>query len=88
MCEALETTASEEIDRGFLVGVHNARGVVWRGRGGDQERELAAKYRTRSMELANEFPYVSRLLEDLAASYERDASWHDTRSELEDRLGR
>ena len=40
------------------------------------------------MELANEFPYVSRLLEDLAASYERDASWHDTRSELEDRLGR
>jgi plasmid maintenance system antidote protein VapI len=88
VCEALETTASEEIDRGFLVGVHNARGVVWRGRGGDQERELAAKYRTRSLELANEFPYVSRLLEDLAASYERDASWHDTRSELEDRLGR
>jgi pimeloyl-ACP methyl ester carboxylesterase len=39
-------------------------------------------------DIGNMVGYVSRLLEDLAASYERDASWHDTRSELEDRLGR
>ena len=87
VCDAMEVIASPQIATGFIVGVHNARGAVWRGRGGDQERELAAKYRTRAQELAIEFPYVSNVLQDLAKSYERDAQWHDTESELRDRLG-
>ncbi|MBM2811847.1 MAG: helix-turn-helix protein [Chloroflexi bacterium] len=86
VCEAMEETASPEVATGFIVGVHNARGAVWRGRGGAQERELAAKYRTRSQELAIEFPYVSRVLEDLAESYDRDAQRHDADAEVRERL--
>ena len=82
----MEAVASSEISNGFCLGAKNARGVVWGGDGGDQERELAARYRTRAQELAIDYPYVSRMLEDLADSYYRDAQWHDTESEVAKRL--
>ena len=46
VCEAPEWMSSGEVDRAFIIGTHNARGVVTRhlGEGGDQERALAAKY--------------------------------------------
>ena len=86
VCDAMEAVASSEISNGFCVGAQNARGVVSGGEGGDQERELAARYRTRAQELAIDYPYVSRMLEDLADSYYRDAQWHDTESEIAKRL--
>jgi len=41
----MEGIASSEIGRGFCSGIHNSRGVHWRSEGGEQERELATKYR-------------------------------------------
>ena len=35
-----------------------ARGVHWRGEGGDQERELAARYRNWAQKLGPEYPFV------------------------------
>jgi hypothetical protein len=43
--EVMERIASSQIATSFVIGVYNSRGVHWRGEGGAQERDLAAKYR-------------------------------------------
>lgn len=86
VCDALETLGSEHIGIGFQIGVHNSRGAVWRGEGGAQERELAAKYRAWAKALAFEYPYVSRVVEGIAGSYDRDAAWHDSNANVRKRL--
>lgn len=86
VCEAMEGIASPEIGRGFYIGVHNSRGVHWRGEGGEQERELAAKYRAWAERLHFDYPYVGGVLEDIAASYEREAAWQDSEDKIEKRL--
>jgi hypothetical protein len=86
VCEAMEEIASPEIGRGFYIGVHNSRGVTWRGEGGNQERDLAAKYRTWAERLHFDYPYVGGVLEEIAESYEREAGWHDSREIISKRL--
>lgn len=86
VCEAMESIASSEIAKGFSVGVRNSRGAVWRGEGGAQERELATKYRTWSQKLAFQYPYVASVLEEIAASYDREAEWHDSEATVSKRL--
>lgn len=86
VCEAMEATPSPEIGSGFRQGVRNARGLHWRGDGGEQERELAAKYRTWAERLTFDFPYVASLLEDIAKSYDREADWHDSEAKIRKRL--
>lgn len=86
VCEAMEGIASPEIAKGFLIGVHNSRGAHFRAEGGGQERDLAAKYRGWSQKLAFEYPYVARVLEDIAASYDREAEWHDSEAKVSKRL--
>ena len=65
VCEAMERVASQQIATGFSVGVSNARGAHWRGEGGAQERELAAKYRGWEKQLAYDYPYVGSVLESI-----------------------
>lgn len=86
VCEAMETVGSSEVGRGFAMGVLNSRGAQWRDKGGRQERKLAAQYQRWADELKFEFPFVGRVLEGIAADYERDAMWQDDRAEIEDRL--
>lgn len=86
VCESMEEIASPEIARGFYIGVHNARGVHWRGEGGAQERELAAKYHSLAERLHFEFPYVGGILEEIAVSYEREAGWQDAEAKIDKRL--
>lgn len=86
VCEVMEETASPEIGRGFHIGVYNARGVHWRGKGGTQERELAAKYRAWSERLHFDYPYVGGLLEKIATSYDREAVEHDSEDKIKKRL--
>ena len=69
-----------------MIGKQNARGAVWRGRGGDQERDLAKNYRDASAAVAAEYPFTARLLNELARSYDRDAAWYDDRALVEKRL--
>lgn len=86
VCEVMESVAAEHIGRGFHVGVINARGVHMRRPGGDQERELAAKYRSRAQHLAHDYPYVSSVVESIASSYDRDAEREDAEAMVNKRL--
>ena len=86
VCEALEWVSSSEVSSGFITGTRNSRGSYWKGEGGAQERDLAARYREWSKKLVYEFPYVSRILESIAKSYDDQAGWEDNDSNLRRRL--
>ncbi|MBI4472757.1 MAG: hypothetical protein HY646_08820, partial [Acidobacteria bacterium] len=86
VCEAMEEFGSRRMAEGFEIAVRNARGVHFLGEGGGQERELAAKYRAYAQTVAFDYPFVSSVLEDIAASYDREAGWHDTEAKVRKRL--
>ena len=88
VCEALEFMSSGDVDRGFIIGAHNARGVVTRhiGEGGDQERALAAKYRGWAQKLAYEYSHVGGILARIAEGYTREAGQQDTNAHLQRRF--
>jgi hypothetical protein len=86
VCEAMEEIATPDMAEGFIIGVHNLRGLHWRGEGGAQERELAAKYHGWAQQLALDYPHVSGMLESIASSYEREGDWHDSEARVRSRL--
>ena len=86
VCEVMERIASPQIGIGVSIGVQNGRGLQWRGEGGAQERDLAAKYRSQAKQFAFDYPYVSRVLERIALDYEHEAEWHDGEATIEERL--
>ena len=88
ICEVMERIASQQIGRGFNIGVYNGRGVHSRriGEGGAQERELAAQYRNWARLRAFDYPYVSNVLESIAVDYEREARQYDNETKLQKRL--
>lgn len=86
VCEAMEGIASPEIGVAFEIDVRNSRGVHFRGEGGEQERELAAKYHALASRLHFDYPYVGGLLAGIAASYEREATQQDSETKIKKRL--
>jgi hypothetical protein len=83
----MEDIQSESMVRGAHTGVFNSRGAHWRGEGGDQERELAEKYRKWGLALQMSHPFVaSKLLMGLAKTYDNQASHEDTRAGIRRRL--
>ncbi len=86
VCEVLERTAAKHIGVGFCIGVHNARGVHYRGEDGEPERRLSARFRWLASEHAFEYPFVAGLLEEIASDYDRQAKWHDAEGEVRKRL--
>lgn len=89
VCEAMERITSQQIGDGFKIGVLKGRGVYSRGtdEGGAQEYELAAKYRNWAQQRAFDYPYVSSVLERIAARYDQEAKVEDTEVEISKRLG-
>lgn len=90
-CEAVRDTMEEigsrDMSVGFFIGVLNSRGFVGRGKGGDQERELAGKYRKWMQILQYTHPFVSgEVLRSIVESYEGEAQWHDNQDKLDQRL--
>ena len=71
---------------GMAIGLYNQRGAQWRGEGPSQERDLATKFRNWSQQVAFDAPFTSRLLEQIARTYDHDAEWHDTDASLRKRL--
>lgn len=85
--DVMEDIQSESLMNGAHTGVYNSRGAHWRGEGGNQERELAEKYRKWSQALQVSHPFVaSKLLMDLAKNYDHEASRHDTEAGIRRRL--
>lgn len=90
-CEAvrrvMEDIQSEDMMRGAHTGAYNSRGVHTRGPGGDQERQLADKYRKLAQKIRASSPYVaSELLLKLTDTYEREAMREDTEEQINRRL--
>ena len=90
VCKAMEKAASRQISKGFSMGVCNKRGAYRRGMddGGAQELELAGKYRAWAERRAFDYPYVSSVLESVAAIYDREAEMEDNQRKIEKRLWR
>lgn len=87
--DVLEQTASNDLDDGFIIGVHNNRGVTTRGpwEGGEQERALAKKYEEYVAALNEKWPRVAGILRRIADSYKRDSRREDQESDLRQDLG-
>jgi len=81
--EVIEAFRSRDLEQGFVVGVHNSRGVTSRGMtdGGSLERDLAKYYHRCAEETALEWHRTSGVLEQIAASYEHEAERHDDDAE-------
>ncbi|WP_179289786.1 HigA family addiction module antitoxin [Shouchella clausii] len=86
VCDVMETISSQDIAKGFIIKVLNSRGAVWRSQGGEQERQISKKYRGWAERLNFEYPYVGSILEDIARTYDREASWYDSEEIITDRL--
>jgi addiction module HigA family antidote len=85
--DVMEDIQSEAMMRGAHTGVYNSRGVHGRGEGGDQERDLAEKYRKWGLALQISHPFVaSRLLMGLAKTYDHEASRQDTEAGIRRRM--
>ena len=89
VCEVMESISSFDLQRGFENGVYNARGAVCRSMedGGDQERRLAASWRSGAEKLAYDYPFVSTVLEGIAKLYEGEADENDTTAQVRMRTG-
>ena len=83
--EAVERIGSNELDNGLVLGRLNSRGVTTRGafEGGDQERRLAAQYRTWARSLRSTARRTSRALTSLAEDYEQHAKREDVRADID-----
>ncbi|MYD03464.1 MAG: hypothetical protein F4X21_00690 [Acidimicrobiia bacterium] len=82
--EVLEELCSQEIEDGMARGLRNSRGVTVRSQyeGGDQERELARKYRQWMRQIDIQWPRTARMLRRLAEAYEAEAEHHDEHAEI------
>jgi addiction module HigA family antidote len=85
--DTMEKAQSESLMRGCHTGVYNSRGVHSRREGGDQERELADKYRKWGHALQVSHPFVaSKLLLALAKTYDHEADQEDMEAGIRRRL--
>ena len=85
ICEVMESLLSDHIGVGFQIGVINKRGAHVHAPGGQEEREIAMRYRRCAEEISSRFPYVSRIIEDIAKRYEQQAKSWDLDAKLEQR---
>lgn len=77
--DLIERVGREELDLGFQIGVSNSRGVTTRGLtdGGEQERELSARYRSLSEKISDAWPRTARILRGIAERYSAEAEFQD-----------
>ena len=82
VCRVIETIASVKLESGFRTECFNKRGVYSKAinEGGDQERDLAARYQ-RWAESTHQYPRTSALLAAIAEGWAGQASDEDTRAE-------
>ena len=82
----IEHLNNKTIDRHIQTEIYNNRGVVSRGLndGGNQERELAEKYKKMSDAVKAKWPRTAAMLRSMAESYERQAKYEDIDSDLHD----
>lgn len=85
ICEVMEDIRSSHIAKGFIMGVINSRGAFWYS-GGKEERKISAKYRQMSETINFEYPYVASILEEIAKTYDFEATSHAYEEKIMNRL--
>ncbi len=81
--DLLEELKNDRVDAGFRRRIFNNRGATMRSpdAGGQQEWELARKYRSQAAEMRPRWRRLARIFEDLADTYESDARREDAAAE-------
>lgn len=82
VCQVIEAAASEQIERGFAIECFNKRGIYSKGinEGGDQEREIAKRYRAWADATYN-CPRTSAMLLAISEDWIRNADNADVEAE-------
>lgn len=80
----LERLRSRGIERGLDLVVINSRGVVARGTGGAQERDLETRYREMSVRCSASWPRTANVLASIADHYASEARHWDDDAERND----
>lgn len=83
----IESFAADDIRRGINVKRHNMRGAYSKAlyEGGQQERTLAAQYRTWAGAARDGWPRMATVLDEIAQDWERQAEREDARAEQDKR---
>jgi hypothetical protein len=73
--DLLENFQAAKVENGLGLRMHDDRGATIRGmfEGGEQELDLAAKYRKQADQFADRWPRTAAVLRGLAGDYEREA---------------
>lgn len=82
VCQVIEEVASEQLERGFIIECFNKRGVYSKAinEGGNQERGLAARYKTWA-DGALKYPRTSEMLMSISDDWMRRAERADGEAE-------
>ncbi len=84
--EAINDLYSSDLERGLTIGRYNARGVVWRGEGGGQERELAEQYESWAKACEFDYPRMTAVLREIVKKYLAEAEWQDNEAMIRRRM--
>ena len=84
--EIVEELKSDSVDEHIRIRIFNSRGVTLRGfaEGGDQERSLAALFRSYRDKVKFTYPRLAKIFTKLMNEYERDANREDCVAQLKD----
>ena len=87
--DLIDGLASDDLNRGFSMGLYNSRGVTMRSltSGGSLERGLAERYAGFATAVSHRWPRTAEVLRGIAAGYREEARREDQRVELEEDLG-
>jgi hypothetical protein len=84
--EIVEELKSDSVDEHIQIKIFNSRGVTTRAfaEGGDQERSLAALFKSYRDKVKFKYPRVAKIFTNLMREYERYANYEDCVAQLED----
>lgn len=84
--EIVEELKSDSVDEHIRIRIFNSKGVTVRGfaEGGDQERSLAALFRSYRDKVKFTYPRLAKIFTKLMNDYERGANREDCVAQLED----
>jgi addiction module HigA family antidote len=82
--DLIDDLGEEDIESGFEIGVYNSRGVFSRSltEGGEQERQLAERYKGYADVLNDQWPRTAAMLRRIADVYVSEARREDVEAEL------
>ncbi|NDW07303.1 HigA family addiction module antitoxin [Jiella pacifica] len=84
--DALEQTMTDQIEIGLRIALFNSRGAHFRGEGGNQEREIAARHAGWADAMEYSHPRVAAMHRSMERSYLQDAEREDTDAKANRRL--